>query len=78
MNKIDRALRKACLSHSDRLIKIVLLGKLTVEEVLTLGLTPINGLDNVYKGELTGRKILELVKINAITSIEIDADMDVL
>lgn len=78
MDKIDRTLRKTCLSHLNKPIQIVLLGLLTVEELLALDLMPIDGFDNLYKGKLTGQKILELEKVDAIQSIEIDADMNVL
>lgn len=78
MDKIDHVLRQTCLSHLNKPIQILLIGLLTTEELSAMGLTPINGLDNLYKGKLTGRKILELEKVDAIKSIEIDADMNAL
>ena len=78
MKKIDSELRELCLSQPNQTIQVVIIGILTVEEVLELGLAPINGLNNFYKGKLIGRKILKLEKLDAIKSIEFDADMDVL
>ena len=78
MDKMDEVLRQRCLSHLNKPIRIMLIGLLTTEELSAMGLMPIYGLDNLYKGQLTGRKILELEKLDAIKSIEFDADMDVL
>ncbi|MES2546618.1 MAG: hypothetical protein V4575_02860 [Pseudomonadota bacterium] len=78
MDKINNALKQKCLSHLSKPIQVVVVGLLTTEEVFNLGLTPINGLDNLYKGSLTGQQILNLEKLDAIKSIEFDINMHVL
>jgi hypothetical protein len=78
MDKIQQSLKNQCLTDPKKAVKIIVTGFIAPEKVMQIGLDSIDGLDNIYSGSLTGEDILTLEKLEAVDSIELDSDMDIL
>jgi len=78
MDKIEQELKKQCQVDPDKKFNIILIGTLSLESAIKLGLDPIPGLDNMYKGKLAGQQILSIEKLGTIDSIEMDRSLNML
>jgi hypothetical protein len=78
MDKIEQELKDQCHSDLNKEFKIIVTGSITSEEATKMGLDSIEGLENIYGGLLTGKKILSIEKLETVNSIELDRNMEVL
>ncbi|OTE96652.1 hypothetical protein BCS42_12325 [Crenothrix sp. D3] len=78
MNKIQTALKNQCLADPKEPVSVIVTGFITPEKAKQIGLDSIAGLDNIYSGSLLGENILTIAELEAIDSIELDADVGML
>lgn len=78
MDKIKKSLKHQCQADLKRPVKVIVTGYVALEKAMQIGLKPMNGLDNIFCGSLTGEDILAIEKLETIESIELDSDMGIL
>lgn len=78
MDKIQESLKLQCLADLKSPIKVIVTGFVAPEKAMQMSLKPINGLDNIFSGSLTGEDILAIEQLETIERIEFDSDMGIL
>jgi hypothetical protein len=78
MNKITKALKNQCLADLQKPFEVIVTGSITPEQAMQMGLNTVAGLNNIYSGSLLGKDILAIEKHEAIDSIELNGQMNIL
>lgn len=78
MAKIDALLKASCQQKPADQYAVIVVGLLTGAEAARFSLSPIEGLDAIYTGLVSGKAILLLEKLKSIESIALDSSASIL